>query len=129
MKYRKASFALGTLILVSVAAGAFAKERGSEKPVKGTISTANLNVKDYPAKAQVSSAQATQAAMAAVPGQVLSVGLEKEDGYLVYAIEVVDHESNLHEINVDAGNAKILSNIKKSTRVSEREENDEEDDD
>lgn len=129
MKYRKASFALGTLILVSMAAGAFAKEHGSEKPVTGTISTTNLNVKDYPTKAQVSSVQATQAATAAVPGQVLSVALEKEDGFLVYAVEIVDHDSNLHEVNVDAGNGKVLSSIKKSTRVSEREENDEEDDD
>lgn len=120
---------------MSLASGAFAKERvlssekDAEKPIVGSISVKNLSIKDYPATAKVSSGQAAKTATDALPGQVLSIGLEEEDGFLVYAVEVVNPDSGLHEINIDAGNGKILSNAKKGSKVSERDEDGEVDDD
>ena len=129
------SSVLASLIMMSLASVALAKEhvstseKDAEKPIVGSISVKNLSVKDYPAVAKVSSGQAAKAATDAVPGQVLSLGLEQEDGFLVYAVEVVNPDSGLHEINIDAGNGKILSNAKKGSKVSERDEDGEEDDD
>jgi uncharacterized membrane protein YkoI len=51
---------------------------------------------------------AIAAAQAAVPGQVLSVGLEEEDGYLVYEVEIVEAQGAITEVLVDAGNGTVL---------------------
>ncbi len=121
------SASLMSLVFVGFVSGAMAKE--TEKSVVGSIPTKNLTKKDYLATAKVSSGQAAKAVTDAIPGQILSIGLEKEDGFLVYAVEVMGHDSNLYEVNVDAGNGKILSKEKRNSNVSEKEESSEEKED
>jgi uncharacterized membrane protein YkoI len=57
----------------------------------------------YRSLAKITPAQAQQAAQAAVPGTVISVKLEDEDGSLVYAVVI-----GQTEIKVDAGNGQVL---------------------
>ena len=129
-------FSLSTLTiyaLIAIASGASAKDlqtsESGEKPVVGSISAKNLSVKDYPKAAKIGSGQAAKIATDTVPGEILSLGLEKEDGFLVYAVEVVNPDSGLNELNIDAGNGKVLSIAKKGSKGSERHEDDEKDDD
>lgn len=101
-----------------------------EKKIVGSVSTKNLTIADYPKAATISLTQATKTANDAIPGKILSVGLENEDGFLVYSIEIVGTDSSLHEINVDAGNGKILSKQNKEKQYSlKRHEDKEEEDD
>ena len=93
----------------------------------GSISTKNHRQTEFPKLAQISSSDAAKAATDKVPGEILSIALENEEGSLVYAVEVVNVQTGLHEINVDAGNGKILSDEAKDH--SHREPADEEEDD
>ena len=79
----------------------------------GSISIGQHQQKDFPKMAKINSSQAVKAATARISGQVISVTLEDEGGSLVYAVEIVDAQSLLYELNVDAGNKKILSIEKK----------------
>jgi uncharacterized membrane protein YkoI len=78
--------------------------------ISGSIPTQNHHQNEFPKLAKISSSEAAKAATEKIPGDVLSIALENEDGSLVYAVEVVNSQSGLHEINIDAGNGKILSN-------------------
>lgn len=139
LKYGAVTMLALAAIVSSAAYGknrAVASERETEATVVGTISAKDLPIKDYPKAVRINSGQASKAAVAAVGGQVLSVGLEKEDGYLVYAVEAIGADSGHYEINVDAGSGKILSQMKKNDRFASKEngedgenENDETDDD
>jgi hypothetical protein len=93
---------LTTGLLLSTVVFAESKVTGSI-PIKGRQQT------EYPALAKITSAQAIQTAKDSHPGQVISVALEKEDGFLVYSVKVLDAENIRHEIVVDAGNGKILT--------------------
>ena len=57
---------------------------------------------------QISVEQAKQAALAAVPGTVLSAQLEDENGNVVYGVEVTTASGTV-DVKVDAGTAKVLS--------------------
>ena len=142
MRHLKLGSLLVVALAVTITSGAYGKgrtvasEKETETPITGTISAKDLTPKDFPKAARISSGQASKAATDAVPGQVLSVGLEREDGFLVYAVEVVSSDTGHHEINVDAGTGKILSQMKKDDRLASKEhdedgenENDEADDD
>lgn len=123
-------FKMGAItFLAAISIGNFAGAKEDEAPITGSIPTANLKVADYSQAAKITSNQAAKTATDAVPGQVLSIALEREDGFLVYSVEVVNAKSGLHELNIDAGNGKILSNETKGTKSSKNEENDEDDDD
>jgi hypothetical protein len=70
-------------------------------------------------------------AIASNGGSVLSVGLENEDGFLIYAVEVAGTSTGRHEILVDAGDGKILADMQKSgfSKSDEEDEKGERDDD
>lgn len=127
MKYLKSSLML--ILGLSAGLSAMASTKDAEKPVVGSVSTKGLSPQDYPKSASISSTQAAKIATDRIPGQILSIGLEREDGYLVYAVEVASTTSGLHEINVDAGNGKILSHEKKGNKSSESEESEDGDQD
>lgn len=59
--------------------------------------------------ATVTPAQASEAATKAVPGKAATPKLENEDGNVVYSVEVTDAAGTVHDVVVDAGNAKILA--------------------
>ena len=57
--------------------------------------------------AKITSDQATQAALAEVPGTVIETELENENGNVVYCVEI-DTEDGVKDVKVDAGDGKIL---------------------
>ena len=58
--------------------------------------------------AKVDATQATSAALAQVPGTVLKVALDNENGNLVYSVEVKTASNDVKDVKVDAGNASVL---------------------
>lgn len=58
--------------------------------------------------ARIDADQASAAATQAVPGKVLRVELDNENGSLVYSVEV-DSGAGVVDVKVDAGNAKVLA--------------------
>ena len=60
-------------------------------------------------QAKIDSNQATTAALGQVPGNVLKVSLDNEDGNLVYSVEIKTASNQIKDVKVDAGNAKVLS--------------------
>lgn len=63
---------------------------------------------EFPAMAKITMAQAMEAALTAVPGQVLKAELDDEKGFLVYEIEVVTANKTVMKVTVDAGDGKVL---------------------
>lgn len=122
LKY-SAVFGIG-LIASSMA---FAKMHDNELKVIGSLQVSGIPQAGYPKLAKISAADATRIALTQVPGNVLSVGLENEDGFLIYAVEVIGNPSKRHEILIDAGNGKVLSSTSKNEQSTD--EDDEQDDD
>ena len=75
---------------------------GSIRP-EGKIKPADL-----PALAKVSFAAALNTALAAAPGAVIKAELEVEDGNLMYSFEIVGADHKIKEVEIDAGNGKVL---------------------
>ncbi len=59
-----------------------------------------------------------------VPGKIIEVKLENEDGNLVYEAEVLTDKASIMEVFVDAGNGEILAS-KADNIDGEEDENDE----
>ncbi len=75
----------------------------------GTIQVTTQSESEYPSMAQISMDQAVQAALKAVPGQILKVKIDDEDGFLVYGVEVVTPDNTIMEVMLDAGSGKVLA--------------------
>ena len=71
---------------------------------------------DLPALAKVSFQQALTAALAATPGSVIKAELEVEDGNLMYSFEIVGPDKKITEVEIDAGNGKVLAIDKDDAR-------------
>lgn len=76
--------------------------KGSIRPV-GKVKPADL-----PALAKILFESALKAALVAVPGQVIKAELEVEDGNLMYSFEIVDAGKAITEVEIDAGDGKVL---------------------
>ena len=64
---------------------------------------------DLPGLAKITFQQATDAALATVPGgSVLKSELKIEDGGLVYAFKIAGPGKKVREVMIDAGNAKVI---------------------
>lgn len=98
-----------------------------EAQIQGSISVNGIKTNQYPNLAKIKAQEASTLAMQVQKGNVLSVGLEGEDGYLVYAVEVAGEDSHMHEILIDAGNGKVLADQTKNS--SHHEDNDDEEED
>jgi uncharacterized membrane protein YkoI len=44
-----------------------------------------------------------------LPGEIVEVEFEREDGHWIYEFKVIDATGRLHEVYVDASNGRILS--------------------
>lgn len=82
--------------------------------VAGTELSDAQEQSQYQALAKITAAQASTAAQAKVPGKVLSVKLEEEDGFLVYEVKI-----GTMEVLVDAGNGQVLSQSAADTEESD----------
>ncbi|WP_421077660.1 PepSY domain-containing protein [Methanothermococcus sp. Ax23] len=58
--------------------------------------------------AKITAEQAKSIALSKVSGKVVNVGLENENGYVVYSVEI-STINGIKDIKVDAGNGKILN--------------------
>jgi len=77
-----------------------AAEPGSGTPTRQAAATA-------PAK--ISQEQATQAALAALPGEVTDVTIERKRGKMVYVIEIVAKKNGTEtDVLVDMDSGKVL---------------------
>jgi len=52
--------------------------------------------------------EAIQAALAAMPGNIIKTELDREDGALVWEVELVNNENQHYEFEIDAYTGKIL---------------------
>lgn len=105
---------LSAVTLVSALAAGTAFATGALQ-LPDEVKTASIklprNVKsqaDLARYAKITQQQAEAAALAVLPGQVVKARLDREDGYLVWQIDV-KHDRGTTEIAVDAGNAKVLA--------------------
>jgi uncharacterized membrane protein YkoI len=87
----------------------FAAEKDEAAPATGSIRIAGKVAKaDRPAMAKVSFGDALQIAEKTLAGKVLSGVLEVEDGNLQYAFEIVGADKKVGEVEIDAGNGRVL---------------------
>ncbi len=59
-------------------------------------------------KAQIGLDRAREIALQQVQGKVLKAGLENENGYLVYGVEILKPDGTVANVKVDAGTGKVL---------------------
>lgn len=62
----------------------------------------------FAALAKIDANQASAAAVAQVPGTVLQVALDNENGNVVYSVEIKMASNDGKEVKVDAGTGKVL---------------------
>ncbi len=113
-------FALSCLAAFIAGPILWAAARETKSAPKGSIHPAGkVKPADLPALAGISFQQATVNALASVPGSVIKAELEVEDGCLMYSFEIVGTNKKITEVEIDAGNGKVLD--------SEDEESEKED--
>ncbi len=98
---------VGLLALVApLTSCSFAAEKDAPK---GSIRPDHkLKPAEMAALAKISFADALQAALQAVPGTVVKAELEVEDGNLQFSFEIVGSNKKTTEVEIDAGNGKVL---------------------
>src|SRR5581483_900476 len=109
-KYLAILFSLGLLLGLTAGVRADEEKADGEKAVKGSIAVDDkTNKTDLPALAKISFQKARKIASEKVKGSVIKGELEAEDGGLQYSFEIVDKDKVETEVEVDAGNGKILA--------------------
>jgi hypothetical protein len=118
---KKISLRLAVLVACSLAAVVFAACRGLSADAKPTALVGSIRpvgkVKpaDLPGLAKISfddARRAALAALAAVPGAVILGELEVEDGNLQYSFDIVGADKRVTEVEIDAGDGKVLATDK-----------------
>ena len=66
------------------------------------------NEAELVSQATLSNEQAVAIALAQVPGKVAETEIEKEDGVLVWEVEVVNNQNEIYEITIDANTGEVL---------------------
>ena len=97
-----AAFTLGS------AATARAKDEKKSEAVSSIRPIGDVKPADLPGLAKISFQQALTAALAKNPGSVIKAELEVEDGNLMYSFEIVGANKKVTEVEIDAGNGKVL---------------------
>lgn len=77
--------------------------------LKGSLATTGHSRNESPLMAAIFSPEVIRAASKLVPGRVFECKLEEEDGFLVYGVEIITDDGVFMEIQVDAGNGRVLS--------------------
>ena len=96
MKIRQ-MIAAGTCVLALTGAVVLSNAAEKEKTTK-----------HHKLKAKITEEQAKAAALAAKPGKVTEVELEKEDGVVVYGIDITAEDGKMFDVTVDANTGKVL---------------------
>lgn len=104
-----------TLLGASLATVPVVAQAGSEPSYDGSIKVGNGNEGEsgeaaiLSSLAKIDAAKATAAALGQVPGTVLKVSLDNENGNVVYSVEIKTADNQLRDVKVDAGTAAILN--------------------
>jgi hypothetical protein len=115
MKLRQL-LALACPVILAVALPALAVAKEEPAAAIGSIRPAKpVKPADLPALAKISFEAAVKAATTAVPGQIIKAELEVEDGNLMYSFEIVGTDKSITEVEIDAGNGKVLGMDREDT--------------
>jgi len=76
---------------------------------------------DLPALAKISLPYAMNIALTTVPGSVVSAELEVEDGNLQYSFDIVGADKSVTEVEIDAGNGKVLATEKEDGKAEDKD--------
>jgi uncharacterized membrane protein YkoI len=101
----------GALALGMVCAASSCSADKAEKKSTAVASirpTGKVQPADLPGLAKISMEVALKAALDAAPGKVIKAELEVEDGNLQYSFDVVGADGKIKEVEIDAGNGKVL---------------------
>jgi uncharacterized membrane protein YkoI len=110
---RSAAFAACALAAIVLAACHGLSGKGKSPALVGSIRPAGkVKPADLPALAKISFDDARRATLAAVPGAVILGELEVEDGNLQYSFDIVGADKSLTEVEIDAGDGKVLATDK-----------------
>ncbi|MFZ2418742.1 MAG: PepSY domain-containing protein [Smithellaceae bacterium] len=118
---RKTGIVIGIAVATVLAIGGLAVSSQQSK-LTGSIAVKGTDEAGYADMAKVSLDGAVQSAIQAVPGKVLKVELEDEDGYLVYGVEIAKADRQIADVKIDAGNGKLLKIDNDRKDADEREE-------
>lgn len=125
MKMKYSTLLMIISLIATIACTALGVEKDNDS-FKGTIPLKGISKSKYSSLAKISLQDAIGIAIKTTSGKVTEAALEKEDGYLVYEIEVTMSDKTRKELIIDAGNGKVLE-IEEKNKKNEKE-NDNEDD-
>ena len=91
-----------TLFLTGLAVGA-TSVLAQQNQVSNSSATPSI-VKETP----LTHDEAIKAALAAMPGNIIKTELDRDDGVLVWEVELVNNENQHYEFEIDAYTGKIL---------------------
>jgi uncharacterized membrane protein YkoI len=92
----------------------------------GSIQIKSDDEAGFAGMAKISLDSAVKVALTAVPGKILKVELENENGYLVYSVEVVKANRQISDVKIDAGDGRVLK-IETDQKDSENQEGEDSD--
>lgn len=104
---RKLGMVIGIVLAALLAIGTVGL-RAQQANYSGSIKVKNGDEAAFVEMAKISLDSAMNKALKQVPGKVLRVELENENGYLVYGVEIAKTDHQTVDVKVDAGNGKIL---------------------
>lgn len=95
---------------------------------KGTINIEGKTETQFPSLSKINPTEAIRTALSKVNGKVLKIGLENENNFLVYGVEIVT-DNQIVDVKLDAGSGEVLV-IEKDhpDEKNDQEENDDQDD-
>jgi uncharacterized membrane protein YkoI len=99
---------IGVVLAALLTIGGVALMSAQPANQKGSIQINNKDEAQFAGTAKISMDSAMNEALKQVPGKVLRVELENENGYLVYGVEIAKPDHQIVDVKVDAGNGKIL---------------------
>ena len=115
-------------VLLSASIALAAEKKEAKAPWTGTIQvTGKHSVAELAKMAKVPMVDAEKTALAAVEGKdadkkVTSRELEVEHGYLIYSFDIkVADKKGIDEVNVDAGDGKVLDREHESPKAEAKE--------
>jgi uncharacterized membrane protein YkoI len=116
MKQRSAKLALAaTVVSAGLLGGAFAAGAQTEPNYESSVKVGNQSKGEsgeaamLASQAKIDATQAASAALGQVPGSVLKIALDNENGNLVYSVEIKTTSNEVKDVKVDAGNGKVLA--------------------
>jgi uncharacterized membrane protein YkoI len=104
---RKLGMVIGIVLAALLAIGTVGL-RAQQANYSGSIKVKNGDEATFAEMAKISLDSAMNNALKQVPGKVLRIELENENGYLVYGVEIAKADHQTVDVKVDAGNGKIL---------------------